>query len=167
MGNYSLRQRIVSVTSTFVEIREAAKRAAADAYLAERDDEFRQYSTLRAEIEEMLPRVESLSRLLEPPGETKTSARFKLGKSLPTDVSEFREVYLHSLRELGGRSKLKPLFNQVEAHMRPQLNEADYAFDTPSDPNKPRWRATLYDLTYQLEAEGVLKKISRGVYALA
>ena len=95
------------------------------------------------------------------PGSKPKGAR--RGNKLPQ--KEFRLPLLETLRDLGGKSAVKFIREQMEPKIAPRLSEADYA---PVSSGEPRWWNAVCWQRSDLVKDGLLKNDSeRGVWELS
>jgi len=91
-----------------------------------------------------------------------TKARREKGK-LPPGIGTPKEVYrlpiLRTLVEMGGSARSGDVLDRVFEIMKPILKEVDY-LPIPSNPSRPRWRATAEWVKLKLVHEGLMKKHS-------
>jgi hypothetical protein len=155
-----------ALINDFSKLRDDVRMSAADAYVGDREDQFSAYENLRRRIDQELPRLNEIADTMRSIENGDAQKKVAVNDKPPIPKEGFKRAFLDSLREMGGQARVSHIMDRIENKMGTSFTEADHRCDTPSDPKRPRWKSNVYGLIQLLVSEGLISKVSTGIYKL-
>jgi hypothetical protein len=142
---------------------------AANAYLNERGDQFAQLDGLKKRADFLSEQLSEFALSIKTIGSGEHVGESEATKisGPPMQKEEFEPHFMDALRELGGSGKVGQVIDLIERKLQHRFNTADLDYDTPSDPDRPRWKSNVYGVVRILESKNKISRLSKGRYTLA